>query len=380
MRLTMRRLILATTISLVTFISCAARPGAASLLEPIAPQWAWPPSEAREAAPRDPIATLPPVLVSAARFGAGFSDALRRVPVPEIADQPNESIEDAFAEAQIEAVADDIPVPRPRVELKPPNVPIEEVCETLADAAQSHRLPVPFFIRLIWQESRFDPGAVSPVGAQGVAQFMPATAAAMGLKNPFNPLEALHFSAQLLRELLSQFGNLGLAAAAYNAGPKRIVDWLERRGNLPEETRNYVRTITGHAAERWRNTKPGRLALAVPKRAPCQALDDMAYMVEVPAPVPVPLPKQRARTKLLAKKKDGDGKPADAAKTDSDKVAGAKKKDDDKRNTAAATKKTSVEISASRKRSKRPAAVRDANASAAKKAGKQRPKRDAKKR
>jgi soluble lytic murein transglycosylase-like protein len=227
--------------------------------------------------PSDAIMSLPPVLVSAARFGAGLSDDLRRSPIAAIADR-SDPVEDAFADGPASAAIalDDIPLPPPRVELDVPNVPIEEVCETLAAAAQAHRIPAPFFVRLIWQESRFRPDAISPVGAQGVAQFMPATAAAMGLKNPFDPLEALQSSARLLRELLGQFGNLGLAAAAYNAGPKRIFDWLAKKGKLPAETRNYVQSITGHAADRWRVTRPGRLALDVPKRAPCQAGSEAA--------------------------------------------------------------------------------------------------------
>ena len=80
--------------------------------------------------------------------------------------------------------------------------------------------------RVIWQESCFDALAVSPKGAAGIAQFMPATASWHGLANPFDPIEALRHSAAYLRELLSQFGNLGLAAAAYNAGPARVSAWL----------------------------------------------------------------------------------------------------------------------------------------------------------
>jgi hypothetical protein len=246
--------------------------------------------------------SLPPILVTAAHFHGGLTDDLRREPIPEIADRIGGPVADKFPAP----MADDAALPGPRVDLEVPKVPIEEVCETLAEAAEAHRLPLPFFIRLIWQESRFDPGAISPMGAQGMAQFMPATAAAMGLRNPFNPLEALHSSARLLRELIGQFGNLGLAAAAYNAGPKRIVDWLEKRGTLPEETRNYVMSITGHAAERWRFTKPGRLALDVPRRAPCKGVSDYAELVEVPAPPPPPpIVKKPAHTRLLAKRKSG---------------------------------------------------------------------------
>ena len=91
----------------------------------------------------------------------------------------------------------------------------------LNSAASAYDLPLGFLTRLIWQESRFDVGAVSPVGARGVAQFMPGTAIQTGLANPFDAIEAIPRSAELLRNLKNQFGNLGLAAAAYNAGPKR---------------------------------------------------------------------------------------------------------------------------------------------------------------
>src|ERR1700693_2851121 len=87
-------------------------------------------------------------------------------------------------------------------------------CQTLAAAAATNDLPADFFTRLIWQESRFKPDEVSRAGAQGVAQFMPETARLRGLGNPFDPLEAIAKSAQLLRDLHREFGNLGLAAAA----------------------------------------------------------------------------------------------------------------------------------------------------------------------
>src|SRR5262249_19742072 len=96
---------------------------------------------------------------------------------------------------------------------------VARICDALAAAAGENDLPVAFFARLIWEESRFDPTAVSRAGAQGVAQFMPATANARGLADPFDPMEAIAHSAKLLRDLRREFGNLGLAAAAYNAGP-----------------------------------------------------------------------------------------------------------------------------------------------------------------
>jgi hypothetical protein len=97
-----------------------------------------------------------------------------------------------------------------------------------------------------------NPLAVSPVGAQGIAQFMPGTAAERGLTAPFDPHQALPKSAEFLAELRQRFGNLGLAAAAYNAGPQRVTGWLAGRRSLPLETRNYVMAITGYGADLWR--------------------------------------------------------------------------------------------------------------------------------
>jgi soluble lytic murein transglycosylase-like protein len=89
----------------------------------------------------------------------------------------------------------------------------DEICRALEQSAAENALPVEFFARVIWQESRFDAQAVSPKGPQGIAQFMPRTASWHGLVDPFDPIEALRHSAAYLHELLGRFGNLGLAAA-----------------------------------------------------------------------------------------------------------------------------------------------------------------------
>ena len=128
---------------------------------------------------------------------------------------------------------------------------IEDACRALEGAAAESGIPVGFFARVIWQESRFNARAVSPKGALGIAQFMPQTASWHGLADPLNVVEALHHSAAYLRELRDRFGNLGLAAAAYNAGPQRIQDWLAGRRSLPNETRGYVAIVTGHSAGDW---------------------------------------------------------------------------------------------------------------------------------
>jgi Transglycosylase SLT domain len=133
----------------------------------------------------------------------------------------------------------------------------ENICRVLTQAATDNELPAELFLRLIWQESRFNPNAVSPKGALGIAQFMPRTASGRGLADPFEPLAALRESAGYLRELRTTFrGNLGLATAAYNAGPGRVESWLAGRRGLPEETLTYVRLVTGYTADAWASQQP----------------------------------------------------------------------------------------------------------------------------
>ncbi len=128
------------------------------------------------------------------------------------------------------------------------------ICRLIDGAAKAEGLPTSFFTRLIWRESSFRVDVVSHAGAQGIAQFMPGTAKERGLANPFDPESAIPASARLLVDLRNQFGNLGLAAAAYNAGPGRVNGFLTG-GGLPNETRNYVKIITGRTAEDWAEIK-----------------------------------------------------------------------------------------------------------------------------
>jgi soluble lytic murein transglycosylase-like protein len=149
----------------------------------------------------------------------------------------------------------------------------EEVCRTLEEAAAENALPVEFFARVIWQESRFNARAISPKGAAGIAQFMPQTASWHGLADPFDPTEALRHSARYLRELRDQFGNLGLAAAAYNAGAGRVSAWLTSHRQLPGETRRYVAAVTGRIADQWSSPSPPKDAeTSIPKAIPCTRL------------------------------------------------------------------------------------------------------------
>ncbi|MER9056092.1 lytic transglycosylase domain-containing protein [Mesorhizobium sp. M0213] len=128
---------------------------------------------------------------------------------------------------------------------------IDRVCDLIETHADQNGLPRDFFARLIWKESRFDPNAVSPVGAEGIAQFMPGTAKMRGLANSFDIEQAIPASAKYLAEMKTGFGNLGLAAAAYNAGESRVTRWLNSGGFLPMETESYVLDVMGEPADRF---------------------------------------------------------------------------------------------------------------------------------
>jgi hypothetical protein len=151
-----------------------------------------------------------------------------------------------------------------------------DICRAVEENAAANGLPVEFFARVIWQESRFNAQAVSPKGAQGIAQFMPQTADWRGLADPFDPIEALKNSASYLHDLQTKFGNLGLAAAGYNAGPGRVSAWLAGRRALPEETRNYVAIITGWTADEWASPSPPQTAeTTIPQGVPCARLANL---------------------------------------------------------------------------------------------------------
>ena len=101
---------------------------------------------------------------------------------------------------------------------------------------------------------------------------MPGTAAERGLADPFDPEQAIPKAAELLADLRARFGNLGLAAAAYNGGPQRVANWLAGSGGLPFETQIYVEIVTRHSAEDWRDgPKAAKLEAAFASPATCLA-------------------------------------------------------------------------------------------------------------
>ena len=110
-------------------------------------------------------------------------------------------------------------------------------------AARRHSIPEDLFLRLVQQESGWNPRAQSHAGAMGLAQLMPGTAQYLGVRNPWDPYQNLDGGARYLREQYETFGSWRLALAAYNAGPEAV----RRHGGVPpfRETRNYVQVIWG---------------------------------------------------------------------------------------------------------------------------------------
>jgi len=158
----------------------------------------------------------------------------------------------------------------------------EPICGLVEEAARVNHLPAAMLTRLIWYESGFQPGAVSRVGAQGVAQFMPTTASEYGLLNPFDPAQAIPRAARLLADLDRRFGNIGLAVAAYNAGPNRVADWLAKTDTLPRQTAVYVLAVTGYSAEDWSGSSTDLIPAFSKSPQTCVALTAILPALQLP--------------------------------------------------------------------------------------------------
>jgi soluble lytic murein transglycosylase-like protein len=143
-----------------------------------------------------------------------------------------------FADATILAVDTPAPDASDTPRIRSPSQPFDEA---IGAAAARHGLDPKLLHALVIVESAYRPDAVSPVGAGGLTQLMPATAAALGVRDRFDPLENVAGGAAYLARQMLRFGDLRLALAAYNAGPSRVA----QLGRVPEiaETRAYVSAV-----------------------------------------------------------------------------------------------------------------------------------------
>ena len=116
----------------------------------------------------------------------------------------------------------------------------------IRNAANRHGIQPALISAVVRQESAGSPCAVSPKGAMGLMQLMPATAASLGVDDPFQPEQNIDGGVRFLKELLNRYqGDYALALSAYNAGPSRV----DRAGGVPAfpETKAYVRGVLRHA-------------------------------------------------------------------------------------------------------------------------------------
>lgn len=139
--------------------------------------------------------------------------------------------------------------PAANAKLPPMNIPHNQLVALAEQDATDAGISPTYFVRQINLESGFNPNAVSPGGAEGIAQFEPSTAAGLGI-DPFNPTQALKAAAQMMARYAKQYGGYAKALAAYNAGSGTLqsaenacgANWLSC---MPAETQHYIATIMG---------------------------------------------------------------------------------------------------------------------------------------
>ena len=158
----------------------------------------------------------------------------------------------ASIQQQIQSIKSPVPpvMSPPGFNVPPPVVPgcdpmsPPELSKMIDNVSREHGIDADLVREVARQESGFRPCAVSPKGAEGLMQLMPATQAQFDVRDPFDPQESLGAGAKLLKQLLERYhGDLSLALSAYNAGMTRV----DRTSTVPEipETKDYVTNILG---------------------------------------------------------------------------------------------------------------------------------------
>ena len=162
---------------------------------------------------------------------------------------------------------------------------VVDICETLERAARENGLPVPFFTRLIWQESRFKATAVSPKGARGIAQFMlEHRRSARSDRSVRTNHIAREIRRVLARTECAVSATSGLAAAAYNAGERRVSDWLAGRGGCRARPATTCGSSPGIRSDAWAaDNPPAAAGSAAPPGIRCAAIAGRFIAVAAPA-------------------------------------------------------------------------------------------------
>jgi hypothetical protein len=172
-----------------------------------------------------------------------------------------------------DAPANNAAAPSAAVVADTDNETLESLCLMIESAARANDLPLAFFARVIWQEGHFETNAIGPQPARTIT-------GAWRVLDPFDPVQALPRAAELLSGLRGRFGNLGLAAAAYQLGPERLQAWLAGSGALPQATRDYVIAITGASIDDW--IRAGRDAPRASNTEPARCPDLIAMLKAQP--------------------------------------------------------------------------------------------------
>lgn len=155
-----------------------------------------------------------------------------------------------FESQIVQVVQPKQPAAQQPANLPPMNLPRSAYVAMAQQDAINAGINPTYFVRQIYLESSFNPNAVSPSGAEGIAQFLPSTAAGLGI-NPFNPEQALNAAAHVMAGYNSNYhGNYAMALAAYNAGSGTVQYAVNSCGSnwmscLPAETQNYIHVIMG---------------------------------------------------------------------------------------------------------------------------------------
>jgi soluble lytic murein transglycosylase-like protein len=155
-----------------------------------------------------------------------------------------------FNAALAQALNPPDPAPLEQTAAAPAPVPSAQIDQLVQQNADIWQVDPALIKSVIANESSFDANATSPVGAQGLMQLMPETAASLGVRNPYDPAQNVAGGTRYLRSLLDRFnGNTRLAVAAYNAGPGAV----EKYGDVPPyaETQTYVQNVLG-SLDRYR--------------------------------------------------------------------------------------------------------------------------------
>jgi soluble lytic murein transglycosylase-like protein len=120
-------------------------------------------------------------------------------------------------------------------------VPPANILQALTQAAKNTGVPLEILIGVAHTESRYDPNAVSPVGAQGLMQLMPATATNLGVTNPFDPYQSALGGARYLKKYYQVYGDWGTTLASYNWGPGNVNSGKP----WPTSVQTYVKNVIG---------------------------------------------------------------------------------------------------------------------------------------